>query len=78
MPAPKAPADPFDARIVRKLADILNDTGLSEIEVEHGALKIRVARTLTAPTTVYAAAPARSSSSLSATPSRSSSASRWW
>jgi acetyl-CoA carboxylase biotin carboxyl carrier protein len=57
MPAPKAPADPFDARIVRKLADILNDTGLSEIEVEHGALKIRVARTLTAPTTVYAAAP---------------------
>ena len=57
MPAPKAPADPFDARIVRKLADILNDTGLSEIEVEHGALKIRVARTLTAQATVYAAAP---------------------
>ena len=57
MPAPKAPADPFDARMVRKLADILNDTGLSEIEVEHGALKIRVARQLSAPATVYAAAP---------------------
>ncbi len=45
---PKAPADPIDARLVRKLADILTDTGLSEIEVEHGDLKIRVARTLTA------------------------------
>ncbi|MBJ7413170.1 MAG: acetyl-CoA carboxylase, biotin carboxyl carrier protein, partial [Phenylobacterium sp.] len=45
---PKAPADPFDARLVRKLADILTETGLSEIEVEHGALKIRVAKQLTA------------------------------
>src|SRR5262249_36298058 len=31
-----------------KLADILTDTGLSEIEVEHAGLKIRVAKTLTA------------------------------
>jgi acetyl-CoA carboxylase biotin carboxyl carrier protein len=46
--SPKAPADPIDARLVRKLADILTDTGLSEIEVEHGGLKIRVAKTLTA------------------------------
>lgn len=46
--SPKAPADPFDARLVRKLADILTETGLSEIEVEHGALKIRVAKALTA------------------------------
>ncbi|MBS0409636.1 MAG: acetyl-CoA carboxylase biotin carboxyl carrier protein [Proteobacteria bacterium] len=58
MATPKAPADPFDARLVRKLADILNDTNLSEIEVEHGELKIRVARTLAAPAPVYAAAPA--------------------
>ena len=48
----KAPADPvetpsIDARLVRKLADILKDTGLSEIEVEHAGLKIRVARELT-------------------------------
>ena len=55
---PKAPADPFDSRMVRKLADILNETGLSEIEVEHGALKIRVAKTLTAAPVHYAAAPA--------------------
>ena len=45
---PKAPADPIDSRLVRKLADILTDTGLSEIEVEHRGLKIRVAKTLTA------------------------------
>ena len=59
---PKAPADPIDSRLVRKLADILTETGLSEIEVEHGGLKIRVAKQLTAaPVTHYApqaAAPA--------------------
>lgn len=56
---PKAPADPFDARLVRKLADILTETGLSEIEVEHGELKIRVAKQLTAAAPVhYAPAPA--------------------
>lgn len=56
--SPKAPADPIDARLVRKLADILTDTGLSEIEVEHGDLKIRVAKTLTAAPAQYVAAPA--------------------
>jgi len=55
--SPKAPADPFDARLVRKLADILTETGLSEIEVEQGALKIRVAKTLTAVHHVAAPAP---------------------
>ncbi|RAK69075.1 acetyl-CoA carboxylase biotin carboxyl carrier protein [Phenylobacterium kunshanense] len=55
----KAPADPFDARLVRKLADILTETGLSEIEVEQGELKIRVAKTLTAaPVQHVVAAPA--------------------
>ena len=55
---PKAPADPIDSRLVRKLADILTETGLSEIEVEHDGLKIRVARQLTAaPGVHYAAAP---------------------
>src|SRR3569833_1052081 len=52
--SPKAPADPIDARLVRKLADTLTDTGLSEIEVEHGGLKIRVAKTLTAGPVHYA------------------------
>ncbi|UTP41495.1 acetyl-CoA carboxylase biotin carboxyl carrier protein [Phenylobacterium sp. LH3H17] len=56
--SPKAPADPIDARLVRKLADILTDTGLSEIEVERDGLKIRVAKTLTSAPIHYAAAPA--------------------
>jgi len=47
--------DPIDTRLVRRLAGILNDTGLSEIEVERGDLKIRVARTVTAATVVHAA-----------------------
>jgi acetyl-CoA carboxylase biotin carboxyl carrier protein len=56
---PKAPAaDPIDARLVRRLADILTETGLSEIEVEHSGLKIRVAKTLTAaPMQLMQAAP---------------------
>ena len=52
--SPKAPADPIDARLVRRLADILTETGLTEIEVEHGGLKIRVAKQAM----VAAAAPA--------------------
>ena len=50
--------DPIDTRLVRRLAGILNDTGLSEIEVERGGLKIRVVRTLTAaPVSVQVPAP---------------------
>src|SRR3990167_2948746 len=56
--SPKAPADPIDARLVRKLADILTDTGLSEIEIERDGLKIRVAKTLTSTNIQYAPAPA--------------------
>jgi acetyl-CoA carboxylase biotin carboxyl carrier protein len=57
MPDPKAPADPIDARLVRRLAAILNDTGLTEIEVERGDLRIKVARNgvAAAPPAVYAA-----------------------
>jgi acetyl-CoA carboxylase biotin carboxyl carrier protein len=33
-----------DAKVVRELAKILLDTGLSEIEVERGELRVRVAR----------------------------------
>jgi acetyl-CoA carboxylase biotin carboxyl carrier protein len=62
---PVADARPIDTRTVRKLADILNATGLTEIEVEQGDLKIRVSRgavsgaVVAAPSPVaYAAAPA--------------------
>ena len=58
MSTPKASADTSDARLVRRLAEILNETGLSEIEVERDGMKIRVARTLGASTSVYAAPPA--------------------
>jgi acetyl-CoA carboxylase biotin carboxyl carrier protein len=36
----------FDVSLVRELADVLNDTGLTEIEVERGTLRIRVAKNI--------------------------------
>ena len=36
-----------DTDLVRELAAMLNDTGLSEIEVADGERKIRVSRTMT-------------------------------
>jgi acetyl-CoA carboxylase biotin carboxyl carrier protein len=50
--------DPIDTRLVRRLAAILTDTGLSEIEVERGGLKIRVARNITPAPVMQAYAPA--------------------
>jgi len=54
-----------DIKLVRQLAELLNETGLTEIEVEDDDRKIRVARTLqaasvavAAPAPVAAAAPA--------------------
>ncbi|HEX4740329.1 MAG TPA: acetyl-CoA carboxylase biotin carboxyl carrier protein [Caulobacteraceae bacterium] len=39
------PADSsVDARLVRELADVLNETGLTEIEVERGGLRIRLTK----------------------------------
>lgn len=66
--SPKAPAEQIDARLVRRLAGILNDTGLTEIEVEHQGLKIRVARTLTAAGAVTIASPAPASLPPAASP----------
>ena len=45
-PAHDAQDSPIDIRLIKKLADILKSTGLSEIEVERGDLRIRVAREL--------------------------------
>lgn len=47
-----------DVALVRELAQLVADTGLTEIEVEDGDRKIRVARQLTAAPVAYAAAPA--------------------
>jgi len=38
--------DPIDIELVRRLADLLTETGLTEIEVERGELKIKVSRSL--------------------------------
>jgi acetyl-CoA carboxylase biotin carboxyl carrier protein len=49
-----------DTKLVRELADMLSETGLSEIEVEDGTRKIRVSRMMTAVSVAapVAAAPA--------------------
>ena len=49
-----------DTALVRELAAMLNDTGLSEIEVGDGERKIRVSRMMTAVATQLAAAPVTS------------------
>ena len=43
-----ATKSPIDPELVRELAELLNQTDLTEIEVEKGDLRIRVARTITA------------------------------
>jgi acetyl-CoA carboxylase biotin carboxyl carrier protein len=53
---------PFDTDLVRELAKLIADTGLSEIEVEKGDLRIRVARNVaTAVTVPVAPAPSPAS-----------------
>jgi acetyl-CoA carboxylase biotin carboxyl carrier protein len=48
----------IDAKLVREIATLLSETDLTEIEIEKGDLRIRVARQATAAAPVYAAAPA--------------------
>ncbi|MNH49524.1 Biotin carboxyl carrier protein of acetyl-CoA carboxylase [compost metagenome] len=63
--------DAIDAGLIRSLADILNETDLTEIEVEKGELRIRVARevTMTAAPVQYAAAPVAQVTPAAAAPS---------
>jgi acetyl-CoA carboxylase biotin carboxyl carrier protein len=61
----------IDAGLIRSLADILNETDLTEIEVERGELRIRVARevTMTAAAPIqYAAAPVAHTAAAAAVP----------
>lgn len=48
-----APKPDIDDKLLRKLAEILNDTGLTEIEYDSGDVRIRVAKT-PAPVTLAA------------------------
>jgi acetyl-CoA carboxylase biotin carboxyl carrier protein len=58
-----------DTDLVRELAALLNDTGLSEIEVEDGERKIRVSRQMTAMAPAFAAAVAHAPVAASQMPS---------
>ena len=41
-----------EQQLIRQLAELLNETGLSEIEIEKSGLKVRVARTVNVQSTV--------------------------
>ena len=58
----------IDPVFVRALAELLDDTQLSEIEVEDGERKVRVARTLTAAAAPVAFAPAPVAAPVAAAP----------
>ncbi len=47
-----------DIELVRQLAAVLDETNLTEVEVEDGDRKVRVARKISAAPVAYAAAPA--------------------
>jgi acetyl-CoA carboxylase biotin carboxyl carrier protein len=63
---------PIDQDLIRELARLLDETGLSEIEVEQAGLRLRVARTLGAvvapPPAIVAAPVVAMSSPVSADP----------
>ena len=56
--------DPLEGKLIRDLAAILEETGLSEIEIEKAGLRVRVARTLH----MVAAAPITASPAAAAPP----------
>ena len=57
-----------DVKLVRQLAELLNDTSMTEIEVETEECKIRVARTVHAAAVSYAAAPVAAPAPAAAAP----------
>ncbi len=54
-PAPTAKQEPGELGLIRALADILNETGLTEIELDHKGAKVRVAKTIQASAIVHSA-----------------------
>jgi acetyl-CoA carboxylase biotin carboxyl carrier protein len=43
-PPPKTPSDRSELGLIRDLADLLNETGLTEIELEQKGVRVRVSR----------------------------------
>jgi len=62
-----------EQKIIRDLAELLNETGLSEIEIEKDGLKVRVARSLTIAAS-HIAAPLSASSATASTSGASAAA----
>jgi acetyl-CoA carboxylase biotin carboxyl carrier protein len=57
-----------EQQLIRELAELLNKTGLSEIEIEKSGLKVRVARTVTVQAAVAAPAAAAASAAAATKP----------
>lgn len=58
-----------ESQVIRELANLLNETGLSEIEIEKSGLRVRVARQISvSASAVTAAAPAASATPAAAAP----------
>ncbi len=69
MSSDSRPRSPISAKLVRELADILRETDLSEIEVERGDLRLKIARQLTAAPIVQTLAAPSPAAAPSAAPS---------
>ena len=54
-PTASIPAESGELSLIRKLAEILNQTGLTEIELDHKGARVRVAKTVQAAAVVHAA-----------------------
>ncbi len=59
---------PIDPALIRELANVLTETDLTEIEIAHDNLKIRVARQVTVQAVVQTAAPAPVAAPVAAAP----------
>ena len=58
----------MDLRKLKKLIDLVEESGIAEIEVTEGEEKVRITRSLAAPQPVYAAAPAMAAAPAPAAP----------
>ena len=58
----------IDKQLIRDLAEILNDTNLSEIEVEQDDLRVRVSRQIAAAPAIHVPAPAPAAAPAQAAP----------
>lgn len=67
---PKKSAGSAESGLIRELAELLNETGLSEIEIEKSGLRVKVARqvSVSAPVGVAPVAPAPSAAGGGAAP----------